>query len=48
MAKLAKILISEGIIKKKILRVSRLWIGRQKEPILGYVRKTTKKKESRQ
>ena len=39
--RLTKILVSieEGIIKKKFLWESRLWVGRRLEPILGYVPK---------
>ena len=35
-------------IRKNFLWASRLWVGRQKEPILGYVPKNYEKKESRQ
>ena len=40
------ILIWEGIIKKIFLWASRLWVGRRKEPTLGYVEKLRKKKNS--
>ena len=30
----------KGSSKKKILWASRLWVGRRKEPILGYISKT--------
>ena len=45
MARLAKLFISisEGIIKK-FLWTSRLWVGRRKESILGYVPKNDEKK----
>ena len=45
--RLAKILILiyEGIIKK-FLGALRLWVGRQKEPILGYVPKNCEKNNS--
>ena len=43
------ILIWEGIIKKKKFWASRLWFGRRKMPLLGYVPKmlgrTSKKKK---
>ena len=38
------ILFLEGIIKKNFLWASRLWVGRRKEPILGYVPKNDEKK----
>ena len=46
-SRIAKISIFkyEGIIKKKILWASRLWVGRRKEPILDYVQKNDKKKK---
>ena len=40
------ILFWEGIIKKNFLWASRLWVGRRKEPILGYVPKNYEKKNS--
>ena len=45
MRRSAKILIlnKEGIIDKNFLWASRLWVGRRKEPILGYVPKNDKK-----
>ena len=47
MARLAKILILEGILKKKkILGALRLWVGRRKEPILGYAPKNYANKNS--
>ena len=36
----------KGSSKKKILWASRLWVGRRKEPILGYVPKNDEKKNS--
>ena len=36
----------EGIIKKNFLWATRLWVGRRKEPILGYVPKNDEKKNS--
>ena len=42
LAKLS-ILILEGIIKKNFLWTSQLWVGRRKEPILGYVPKNDEK-----
>ena len=44
---LAKTLISilKGIIKK-IIWASRLWVGRRKEPILGYVPRNDDKRNS--
>ena len=39
-------LILEGTIKKNFLWASRLWVGRRKEPILGYVPKNDEKKNS--
>ena len=38
------ILNKEGIIEKNFLWASRLWVGRRKEPILGYVPKNDKKR----
>ena len=35
-------IFKEGIIKK-ILWASRLWVGRRKEPILGYISKNDEK-----
>ena len=48
MERLAKILILiyEGIIKKNFLWTSPLWVGRRKEPILGYVPKNYEKMNS--
>ena len=40
------ILILEGIIKKKFLGASWLWVGRRKVPILGYVPKNYERKNS--
>ena len=40
------ILELEGIIKKNFLWASRLWVGRRKELILGYVSKNYKKGNS--
>ena len=48
MRRSAKILIlnKEGIIEKTSYdRASRLWVGRRKEPILGYVPKNDEIKE---
>ena len=44
----AKILIlnKEGIIEKNFLWAPRLWVGRRKEPILGYVLKNGEKSNS--
>ena len=36
--------LKEGIHKKNFLWSSRLWVGRRKEPILGYVPKNDEKK----
>ena len=40
------ILKLEGISSKNFLWASRLWVGRRKEPILGYVSKNYKKKKN--
>ena len=44
---LAKILISiwEGILKKKILWASHLWVGRRKEPNISHATKNDEKKK---
>ena len=39
------ILNKEGTIEKNFLWAPRLWVGRRKEPILGYVPKNDEKKE---
>ena len=38
------VVMLEGIIKKNFLWSSRLWVGRRKEPILGYVPKKDEKR----
>ena len=40
------IFILEGVIKKKFLWASRLWVGRRKEVILGYVPKKKLEKKN--
>ena len=47
MQRSAKILILNKVgIRKNFLWGSRLWVGRRKEPILGYVQKNDEKKNS--